>query len=215
MKVLLENPDEVGRPALRMMTQYGDDAVKLAGSPAGLRILARESEPMMRAMIKSKGRAYSVLTRHGETGAAAVNKVSPGARRQLIDLVESGKIPEERMEPLLGVVAKYGDRAVKYIAKNAKGLAVGAGLAVLLTNPGDVIGPGGLISRIIDKLIELVVRMFTAVLEAINLTLVAGLGMGLIGVKMAVRGWWRMRAEARIGASGGGSAYRGSNKEIQ
>ncbi len=188
MKVLLDNPDDVGRSALRMFGRHGDDAVRMAQHPGGLRVLATESDTMFSAMVKTRNQGYPILSRYGERGATALNNLSPGQRRQLIHLDQAKHFSASDFEKLLEVAGRYGNRGLEFVWQN-KGALLVAGTAVAFWSDPE---------PYINGVMQLGAGRGTGVPEPvkrINMTAVVLSIIGLFGARMAIREWWRYRRE--------------------
>ncbi|HMO50087.1 MAG TPA: hypothetical protein PKE26_05140 [Kiritimatiellia bacterium] len=194
MKVLLENPDDVGRSAMRMMTKHGDEAVKMAQNPAGLRIMVKESDEMFKAMAKTRHQAYPVLAQHGELGAKALNNLTPARQRELIRLHQERRFSEADFDKLLKVVGNYGNKGMDFIWRNKGALVVAGGLTAFVANPEPFIeGIRKLGEGFVREFIRTLGEVAGKAMDRVNMNVVVGALIGLFGLRMAIRGWWRNR----------------------
>ena len=196
MRALLEASDDAGPVVLRMIQRHGDDAVRMAQSPAGRRILATESDTMMRAMFKTRDLGYPVLRQHGTRGARAIDALSPAQSRQLIRLHREGRFTAAQFDELCSVIARYGDAAMRFIWKHKGALTVGTVLTAFLKDPEPFIGGAkdvaGLATEQTGELAQTVASSF---MEQINWNLWVGVLVIFLGVRRAWRKWREKRRE--------------------
>lgn len=194
MRALLEASDDAGPAVLRMIQRHGDDAVRVAQSPAGRRILATESDTMMRAMVKTRDLSYPVLRQHGTRGARAIDALSPAQSRQLIRLHREGRFTASQFDELCSVIARYGDAAMRFIWNHKGALTVSAVLVAFLKDPKPFIGGAqdiaGLATEQAGGLAQTGLSIF---MEQINWNFFVGVLVVFLGVRQAWRKWREQR----------------------
>ena len=131
--------DEAGENAprvLRLLSRHGDDAARVVGHPQAMTLLSRYGDDVAEVLIRHKGIAEPVLASLGEPAVKAMAAVGDQGGRRLAmmagggDLAAIGRTPE-----LLGVIGRYGDKAMDFIWKHKAVLAGGTALAAFLANP--------------------------------------------------------------------------------
>lgn len=133
----VEEAGEHGGKMARLITTHGDDAVVwVAKHPSGLKLLAKHGDDAGAALCKHKGIAAPMIESLGEPAAKALAQVGPQGGRRLAIMADSGDLARiGKTEQLLGVVGKFGERALAFIWDNKGKLAVAAVLATFLSNP--------------------------------------------------------------------------------
>lgn len=129
--------DEAGENApgvLRLLTRYGDDAARVFSRPKGMALVSRFGDEAAAVLVRHKGVAEPVLEQLGRPSIQALSALEPQSGRRLAmmagDLATGSRTPE-----LLGVIARYGDRAMDFVWKHKATLAGTAALAAFLSNP--------------------------------------------------------------------------------
>jgi hypothetical protein len=129
--------DEAGENAptvIRLLNRYGDDAARVLSRPKGLALVSRFGDDAAAVMVRHQGVAEPVLERLGQPAIQALGAVGPQSGRRLAmmagDFAAGDRAPE-----LLGVVARYGDRAMDFIWEHKVTLAGTAALAAFLSDP--------------------------------------------------------------------------------
>ncbi|MBS0209286.1 MAG: hypothetical protein JSS27_10050 [Planctomycetes bacterium] len=133
---IVEQAGDQGRQAVRLLARYGDDAAWVAAKGNRLAIASRLGDDAAEAMIRHGEVAEPLLNALGEPAAKALKEVSSQNGRRLAMLAEDGTLGQwGHTDQLLGVIGRYGDRAMDFIWKNKAGLAVGTALVAFLANP--------------------------------------------------------------------------------
>lgn len=133
---LVEEAGEHGLDALKIMAKYGDDAVWVVAKKNRMAIFVKYGDDAGEAMMKHGEIAEPLLEAAGKSAAGALKAVSTQNGRRLAIMQSDGELARIGRTPeLLDVVAKYGDRAMEFVWKNRRPLAVTAALAAFLANP--------------------------------------------------------------------------------
>lgn len=121
---------------VKLTAKYGDQAVWVVSKPRGLAVFVKYGEEAATAVMKHPGVAEGAVEKLGLQAARALNAVAGAEARRLGMMIEEGAIKaSEQSAGLLDVVAKHGDKAMKFIWRNKGPLAVGATLAAFLHDP--------------------------------------------------------------------------------
>ncbi len=202
MRALLSSSDEVGAPMVRMMQRHGDDAVRMAQSPAGRRILVTENDAMIRAMSRTRGQAYPMLQQHGPRAAQAMNQLSPRQSRQLMVLHRERWFSASQLEQILDVIGRHGGSALEFIWKHKGALAVTAVLAKFLHDPEPFLsGAKDITALLAGEVGKATATTMTGVGSEIaghiNWNLWLGVILGVIGLKWGMVTWWKSRRQRK------------------
>lgn len=123
-------------------------AVTLRGARAVIQILKNGAEPIYGrrkagmgddaadAMARHKGVAEASLRAFGTPAVGALKRVDTRGARMLAQLAASGELARTgRAGEVLGVVERYGDRAMAFFWRNKGALATTAVLTAFLSDP--------------------------------------------------------------------------------
>ena len=180
---------------VKLMARYGDEAIWVISRPKNLAIFVRHGDDAVKAMIKHRHLATSVIEQFGARGARAVAGLNSRNARRLAMASKNGDLARiGRVEEVLEVIAKYGDRAVKFIWNNKGGLAVAAVLGTFIANPAPYInGTKDLATPGMEKGAETAGEIGVTMLETIDWTTILIVGM----VAVVGYAWLRMRKRRR------------------
>jgi hypothetical protein len=199
---------------LRFLGKYGDE---------GAAVLTRSSTKFLslgddaaRALVTHKGVAEPLLERFGAAGARTLAAVTPRSGRRLA-MLNSTLLSGPQAEKVMGVIARYGDRAATFVWDHKGALAVGAGLTAFLADPepfidgskqiAEVIAEKGVVPvatvvvsggvKMIDSVASSTVApLATAASKAIPWGTLASVSLVLAGT-VAALGVWRLRTKVR------------------
>jgi hypothetical protein len=135
---LLEEAGEHAAQAAKVMARHGEaGAVSVVARPAAMALVAKHGESVAAVLVKHGGGiAEPVVGKFGAPAIRALEASGPQAGRRLAMLAEDGVLSKlGHSEEVLEVIAKYGDRATKFVWENKGALAVGTTLATFLANP--------------------------------------------------------------------------------
>lgn len=173
---------------VKLTAKYGEGAVWIVSKPRGLAIFVKHGEEAAKAVMKHPGIAEEAVERLGVPAARALNAVGGAEARRLGMMIEDGAIKAgEQSAGLLGVVAKYGDKAMEFIWKNKGPLAVGATLAAFLHDPEPFIQGAK------DLVVGVVTPIGTEIAKRTNWTPVMIVGIVAVVSLLALRLWRRRR----------------------
>lgn len=136
----LKYADEAGDLAgdsLRIMSRYGDDAVRIVSKPEVLKLAVKYGDDATESIIKyGPDMMTPVIGKYGDDAARAMNKLSkPEAIELATKMADPAFAKLAAPDKLLGVVGKYGDNAMVFINKHWKALAVGTILIAFVNDP--------------------------------------------------------------------------------
>jgi hypothetical protein len=133
---LIDEAGDNGLNAIRLLARYGDDAAWVVAKPNRLALFGKYGDDAAEAMIKQGRIAEPLIESIGTPAAGALKVVSTQNGRRLAMMTEDGTLARiGRTDALLGVVGKYGDRAMNFIWRNKGTLALGAALTAFLADP--------------------------------------------------------------------------------
>lgn len=126
-----------GAEAVRAMARFGDDGLEyVAKRPKNLELAAKYGDDAVEAIVKHKEVAEPLITEMGAAGAKALRAVGPQEGRRLAMMAADPATAAIVRDPkLLDVVARYGDRGMKFVWDHKGALAVGSVLAAFLADP--------------------------------------------------------------------------------
>jgi hypothetical protein len=133
---LAEEAGEQGAKAVRLMARVGDEAAWVVSRPRSMSLFARYGDEAADAMIRHKQIAEPLIEAYGPTAARALKAVDGQGGRRLAMMLDDGALARiGRTDQLLGVVERFGDRALDFVWRNKGVLAGGAALAAFLSDP--------------------------------------------------------------------------------
>jgi len=130
--------DEAGEHApqfLRLVTHYGDDAVRVFGRPKAMALFARYGDGAAEALIKHEGIAEALVESLGEPAVKALGALGERGGRRLAMMAGGELTSIGRTRELLAVIARYGDPAMDFIWRHKAVLGGGMALTAFLANP--------------------------------------------------------------------------------
>jgi hypothetical protein len=161
-----------GGQADRVLAHYGPGAARIVERPALMELVERHGDDAVRALLTHPGLAEPVVGALGKPGARALATVGPRNARRLAIMTADGTLHRVgRVEEVLGVVERYGDRALDFVWRHRGALTVGTLLAAFLRDPQSFLGG----TR------ELAVSAG----EAVGMSLAGAAGRGLEGLARA------------------------------
>ena len=102
--------------AVKLTAKFGEQAVWVISKPRGLAVFVKYGEEAATAVMKHPGVAEGAVEHLGVPAARALNSVGSAEARRLGMMIEDGAIKAgEQSAGLLGVVEKYGDKAMGFI----------------------------------------------------------------------------------------------------
>lgn len=120
----------------KLLTREGDRALWLVDDAARLQLVAKYGDDATAALLRHQGIAQPLISQFDNAAAKALTQLDAQNARRLAMLADDGTLAAMGKTPeLLGVVAKYGDRAMDFIWKNKGALATTAALVAFLASP--------------------------------------------------------------------------------
>jgi hypothetical protein len=183
---------EYGPQAVRIMSHYGDDAIRIVSKPEVLKLAVKYGDDATEAIVKyGPDMMTPVLGKYGDDAARAMNKLSkPEAIELATKMADPAFAKLAAPDKLLGVVGKYGDNAMVFINKHWKALAVGTVLVAFVNDPEPYLnGTKELLVGSADVVARNIVKpLAEGVASGTNWTIFLGIlavgVMGLIGFKL-------------------------------
>ena len=165
--------------AVKLTAKFGEQAVWVVSKPRGLAVFVKYGEEAATAVMKHPGVAEEAVERLGVPAARALNSVGGAEARRLGMMIEEGAIKAgEQSAGLLGVVEKYGDKAMEFIWKHKGPLVLGATLTAFLHDPEPFIQGGK------DLIVETVKPVGVEIAKRTNWTPV--IIVGLVGCVLLI-----------------------------
>jgi hypothetical protein len=131
----LESAGDDGVRMAALLAREGDKALWVVENPARM-ALARYGDDAAEAMIKHKSIAEPLVSQFKEPAAAALNHLNGQNARRLAEMAADGDLAKlGHTRQLFDTVAKYGDRAMKFIWDNKGALMVGTAAAAFFADP--------------------------------------------------------------------------------
>ena len=131
--------DQAGAKApevIRLFSRRGDEALWIISEPRRLAIFVKHGDPAADALLKHRGIAETLISRHGEESVGALNALSRRGAQHLAMASEDGVFKASaRSTELLGVIQRHGDAAMDFIWRNKGSLIVASVLASFLRDP--------------------------------------------------------------------------------
>jgi hypothetical protein len=125
-----------GAAATKLLAREGDKALWIVEHPERLKLLTTYGDDAATAMLKHKALAEPLVSAFQKPAARALAQLDGRNARRLAMMADDGSLATiGRTDALLGVVGRYGNRAMDFIWKNKKALAATAALTAFLANP--------------------------------------------------------------------------------
>lgn len=200
----IENAGVQGGTVARLLSQHGDDALRLVSQPRQLQLCVQHGDSAARAMLRHGPIAETAIDRLGAPGAHALQNLGTQNGRRLVMMLEQGELNRlGRTQALLDVIGKYGDRAMTFIWNHKGALTVGAVLAAFLADAEPFIhGIRDLASIGADaatKPVTAATKEFAGeVARQTNWTAVFLGGLGLLGLVYWFRDWKRKPGQTQV-----------------
>jgi hypothetical protein len=177
---------------IRLFARRGDEAVWLITQPKKLAIFMKHGDGAADALLKHPGIADDLIERFGSNAISPLQQLGKGGAQQLGMAAREGVFEAApRSAEMLGVVGKYGDRAMDFIWRNKGALAATAALTAFLNNPEPFIqGTKDLIAQPMSALGSIVARQA-------NWTMILSIATAACAGLFALRVLLRSRRPAR------------------
>jgi hypothetical protein len=136
----VEKAGSQGAVATKLLAREGDKALWIVEHPERLKLFASYGDDAATAMLKHKALAEPLLSAYRKPAAQALAQLDGRNARRLAMMADEGSLAKiGQTDALLGVVGRYGNRAMDFIWKNKKALAATAALTAFLANPEPLI----------------------------------------------------------------------------
>lgn len=190
---LADDAGKHGPQVVKLMARYGDEAVWVVAKPNRLAMFVRYGDDAAQALMKHRTLAADLIEALHAPAAKALAKVGDRNARRLALMHKSGDLARiGRTDELLGVVGRYGDRAMEFIWNHKGKLATAAVLAAFLADPEPYInGVATLASTIAVPVVEGGKALGREIARSINWTRIFLLAGGGIAVLVVLRTWRR------------------------
>jgi len=133
---VVQEAGENGREVVKLLARRGNDAVWVVAKKDRMAIFIKYGDDAADAMIKHGDIAEPLIKSVGKPAVGAFKVVSEKNGRRLAMMADDAASANlSRNEQLLGVIAKYGDKAMDFIWKNKGPLTVATTLTAFLANP--------------------------------------------------------------------------------
>ncbi len=128
---------EYGAQAVRIMSRYGDDAIRVVSNPQALQLAAKYGDNATEAIIKhGPDMMAPVLSKYGDDAARAMSKLNKQEAIELAIKINDGQLAKlAAPQKMLNVIGQYGDNAMVFINKHWKALAVGTVCLAFVNDP--------------------------------------------------------------------------------
>lgn len=199
-----DDAGELAGDSLRIMSRYGDDAIRIVSKPQVLKMAVKYGDDATEAIVKyGPDMMTPVLSKYGDDAARAMNKLS---RKEAIELAT--KLGDDQFaklaapQKLLGVIGQYGDNAMVFINKNWKALAIGTVCIAFVNDPEPFInGTKELVVSGTEVVARNVVKpLAEGVASGTNWTIFLGIvAVGILGL-ITFKIYLKQRAAAKAAA---------------
>lgn len=178
----------------------------MVSRPGALAIVGKHGDAAAAVLVKHAGGiAEPAIEKFGAPAVRALTAAGPQGGRRICMMVADGDLAKiGRTEELLEVIAKYGDRAVKFVWENKGALAVTATLAAFLADPETFLSAAegvtvSVVESAVPPLTELPSKAVTGVVGAswTSLLALAAIGSGVAWASRRRPAGWRLLAAAR------------------
>lgn len=133
---MIEEAGEHGAKSVKLLGKYGDEAVWVVGKPGRLKLASHLGDDAAESMMKHGEIVEPLLTKGGKPASTAFKSLGGQNARRLAMMHEADDLARiGRGDELLGVVGKFGDKAMDFIWRNKGKLAVAATLTAFLADP--------------------------------------------------------------------------------
>lgn len=133
---ILEDSGADAAISARLLSRYGDEAIGALEGPVRIRMVREFGEEAGEALIKHGSVAEKLITQAGSPAVGAMKQLSGQSVRRMAMLAdEPATATLAKNTDLLGVVGRYGDRAMDFVWRNKLTLAGGTALAAFVANP--------------------------------------------------------------------------------
>lgn len=197
-RVFLRAGDDAGPYLVQGVRLYGDDAIRIAQTSAGRSVLRGGNPSAIRSVARHGDAALPVLRQYGDSGARALEKLSPANGRRLIRLAEDNSIPAADLQKLMGPVQTHGDRAMDFIWRHRKLMAGTAVVGAFVANPEPFLDG---LNKLAEQAAKPMGAIAMRIVDSIRWNLWIGLLAAVVGLKMVIKSmpvWKRAKVAKEI-----------------
>jgi hypothetical protein len=198
---LADEAGEQGAVAVRVLARYGDEGAQFVVSrPPAMKLVAQYGDDAAEVLVKHKDIAEPVIEKFGASAVRALKNVDANNGRRIARMLDEGDFAKiGGTSELLDVVGKYGDKGMTFVWNHKAALAVSAGLAAFLADPGPFIDGARDLTAVVAEntvgaLAQAPAELAKEAAKTTNWTLVTIVGIGAIVVLSSLRAWLRHRA---------------------
>jgi hypothetical protein len=201
---LVEAAGADGAKAIRVLAVHGEQgASRVLARPAAMRQFLQYGDDAAAVLVRHPGVAEPLVERGGVQAVKALGSIEARSGRRVAMLLDGELAGNAARHPeVLGVVARYGERAVNFLWENKGKLAAGAALAAFLADPEPFLSGTRDIASVVG---ETVVKPVVGGLFTLLHVTVIALGVLLLAVVVLL---YRHRTSAAYGVRGVVSLFR-------
>lgn len=133
---ILEGSGADAAISARLLSKYGDEAIGALENPVRLGMVRQFGQEAGEVLIKHGVVAEKLIASAGSPAVGAMRELTEQSARRLAILAD--EVPTASLaknSDLLGVVGRYGDRAMDFVWRNKLALTAGTALAVFVADP--------------------------------------------------------------------------------
>lgn len=150
----------------QLLSREGDRALSLVDDAARLQLAAKYGDDAVEALIRHKSLATPLISQFDTFAAKALAQLDAQNARRLAMLADDGTLKSIGRTPeLLGVVGKFGNRAMEFIWNNKGALATTAALVAFLNSPEEFLNGTKQLAQVVGEAV--IVPTTTAVAREI------------------------------------------------
>lgn len=188
----LESAGSQAPEVIKLYAKRGDSCVWVISEPKKLAIFLKHGDSAAEALLKHQGIADDLLGQLGPKVLPSMQKLTHEGGQMLGMAAKNGVFEKTaRSGELLGVVERFGDKAMEFIWKHKGALAVTATLTAFLNNPEPFI------QGTKDLITGAVIPIGKEIAQRTNWTPVMITALvifaGLIALRMAFKPRWRKK----------------------
>lgn len=189
---VVQEAGENGREVVKLLARRGNEAVWVVAKKDRMAIFIKYGDDAADAMIKHGDIADPLIKSIGKPAVGALKAVSEQNGRRLAMMADdAASVNLSRNEQLLGVISKYGDKAMDFIWKNKGALTVASTLSAFLANPQSFID--GAVSLSETAVESVATPVATGIATSLNFKILLQLIVVAVSGLLALKLWSRYR----------------------
>lgn len=200
---LLHLGTEVGQkhgPAVvKLFADYGDEAIWIVSKPERMAIFvkygSKTTDDVARLLIRHKDIGVDLIQAYGDSAVRPLAVLSPKNGRRLLMMHRDKELEKiGRTEELLGVIGKYGDKAMEFIWKYKCALTVATALTAFLMDPEPFIeGTKDILQVVGQTGVQPITEGVREAAKQTNWTVIGIIGIVTLAALVALRWYLRHR----------------------